>query len=392
MQQKVNFFLVFLLSILIPVAYIPDVYQNKIYYTIFSTIATLVLGFAFMLSFVYSHLFRRESFPKLLKVLILYIFILLVEFLVFYIGNLNINIQDLVSIIAIGMGIYVGFVNNLSIYQIKIIVIAYCIFAIVSGYLSISTYSSFTVYAVDYLVEGKNQIGQIISLCSVLSFILVYFESKKKIKFLMCCVCALSIFFLLVIKCKTAIFATMIVLVLLSFKLGSIDAVRKKLIIGVPLIILALNIFGETILDIVGLSGKTLSMEEFTTGRSERNYMAIKYILDNPISGELESYSYIPLIHNWVLLRLVRLGLVFSLPFILFYFYVLFYAVKQILKNKNWSFDKMGIFLIIVPYISSLAEPSAPFAPNTIYVMHYILLGVSLRKIKSANLIRCVGL
>lgn len=386
MQQKVNFFLVFLLSILIPIAYIPDVYTNKIYYTIFSTIATLVLGLAFGLSFVYSHLFKRERFPKLLKALMLYIFVLLVEFLVFYIGNLNINIQDLVSIIAIVMGIYVGFVNNLSIYQIKIIVIAYCIFAIVLGYFSMNTYTGFTIYTADYLVEGKNQVGQIIALCSVLSFIWVYFESKKKTKFLMCCVCVFSIFSLLVIKCKTAIFAVLIVMVLLSFKLGSIDTVRKKLIIGVPIIILVLIIFGETILNIVGLSGKMSSMDEFTTGRSTRNLIAIKYILDNPIFGELESYSYIPLIHNWVLLRVVRLGLVFSLPFILFYFYILFYAVKKILKNKNWSFDKMGIFLIIVPYISSLLEPSAPFAPNTIYIMHYILLGLSLQKMKSASL------
>ena len=219
MQQKVNFFLVFLLSILIPIAYIPDVYTNKIYYTIFSTIATLVLGLAFGLSFVYSHLFKRERFPKLLKALILYIFVLLVEFLVFYIGNLNINIQDLVSIIAIVMGIYVGFVNNLSIYQIKIIVIAYCIFAIVLGYLSMNTYTGFTIYTADYLVEGKNQVGQIIALCSVLSFIWVYFESKKKTKFLMYCVCVFSIFSLLVIKCKTAIFAVLIVMVLLSFSI-----------------------------------------------------------------------------------------------------------------------------------------------------------------------------
>lgn len=386
MQQKANFYLVLFLAIIIPIAYSPDIFLNKVYYNIFSTTATLLLGLAFGLSFLHFYIIRKEHFPKLLRVLIFFILIVAVEFLVFYAASLNINLQDLISIIAVTMGIYVGYANNFTIQQLKTIAIVYCIFALILGYLSISTYIGvFSVNVADYLVEGKNQVGQIIALCSVLSFILIYFESKKKIKFLLCCIFLLSIFFLFIIKCKTALLATIMVEIFMFFKLTKTNTLKKVLLSGIPITLLLLIMFSEsiipTILDMVGLSGKT-SMEELTTGRASRNDMAIEYTLKNPILGELKHYSNIPLIHNWILLRTVRLGLLFSLPFILFYFCILFHVGKKILKNKNWNIGNVGILLIIVPYISSMVEPGAPFSPNTVYIMHYIILGTSLRKIE----------
>lgn len=389
MVKKYNFIIITILAIIIPIAYTPEIYLNEAYYNIFSSIATLILGLLFGLSFFYSFIIKKERVPKFVRPLVIFIIIAAFEFLVFYTANLNINIQDLISIIAVTMGIYVGYTNHFTIKQLKTIAIVYCIFGLILGYLSISTYiGAFSVNMADYLVEGKNQVGQIVALCSILSFSLIYFEYNKLVKFLLCCIFLLSMFCLFIIKCKTALLATIMVEIFMFFKLTNTNTIKKVLLTGIPVVLLLFIIFNEsllsTILDMIGLSGKT-SMEELTTGRASRNDMALAYTLNNPILGELKHYSYIPLIHNWILLRTVRLGLFFSLPFILFYFYILFYVGKKILKTKTWNISNVGMFLVIVPYISSMVEPGAPFSPNTVYIMHYIIIGMSLSKFNSLN-------
>lgn len=383
MLKSVNFFLMLLLAVLIPIAYTPNIYLDHSLYVFFSNGITLLLGLIFGLTFFYYNILHKTKLPNLLKRLAGVVSIIGVEFLIFYAGGLNYNLQDLISLVAVVVALYVGCANNFSEKQIKGLIVVFCVFSIVLGYLSIDTYvGGFSVYVDDYLVEGKNQIGQLVALCVILSFCLFFFAKRNIYKALLCITFVLSFFFLLVIKCKTAIIASFAVMCFIFFKLSHRNTKQKVVLIGIPIVLMIGLFFYDNILsnvlDIVGLSGKS-SMEEISTGRASRNDMAIEYTFNNPILGELKHYSHIPLIHNWILLRIVRLGLIFSLPFVLFYLYILFYSGKRILKNKEWEIKNLGFLLIIVPYISSIVEPSAPFSPNTIYILHYLFLGIAIR-------------
>lgn len=383
MLKSVNFFLMLLLAVLIPIAYTPNIYLDHSLYMLFSNGITLLLGLIFGFTFFDCNILQKTKLPNLLKRLIGILSIIGVEFLIFYAGGLNYNLQDLISLVAVVVALYVGYANNFSEKQIKGLIVVFCLFSIVLGYLSIDTYvGDFSVYVDDYLVKGKNQVGQLLALSVFLSFYISFFEKKNVYRFLLYIVVVISFFFLFVIKCKTAIVATFVALCVVFYKLSHRNVRQKVFFMGIPIVLIIGLFFYDNILsnvlDIVGLSGKS-SMEEISTGRASRNDMAIEYIFSNPIFGELEHYSHIPQIHNWILLRVVAFGLVFSLPFLVFYVYVLFYSGKRMLKSKKWEIANLGFLLMLLPYISSMAEPEAPFAPNTVYTLHYLLLGIAIR-------------
>lgn len=381
MIKPINYYLLIIFAILIPIAYTPNIYLNKSLYTIYSNGITLLLGLLFALSFFQYSILKRRNVPNIIVKLLVAIVITAIEFLIFHTGKLNYNTQDLISLLAVTLGIYIGYTNDFNTNQIKIFIIVFCVFSVVLGYLSIGTYvGSFSVYAPDYLVDGKNQIGQLLSLCVVLSFYLIFLEEQKIIRVFILTLFALSFLFMVIIKCKTAILSSLFVIGFIFFKLSTTDTKKILFLVGFPLAGIICIFFYKTIingfLEIVGLAGKT-SMAEFTTGRSTRNEMAVDYILNNFFTGELIRYSNIPLIHNWILLRFTRYG-IYVFPFIAFYFSLLFYVLNRIIKTKNWNISNVGWLIVIPAYISSMVEPGAPFSPNTIYIIHYILLGIAL--------------
>lgn len=383
MLKLVNSFLVLLLAVFIPIVYTPNIYLDHSLYMLFSDGITLLLGLIFGFTFFDCNILQKTKLPNLLKRLTGILSIIGVEFLIFYAGDLNYSLQCLTSLVAVVVALYVGYANSFSVKQIKGLIVAFCLFSIVLGYLSIDTYvGNFSVYVADHLVKGKNQVGQLLALSVFLSFYISFFEKKNVYRFLLYIVVVISFFFLFVIKCKTAIVATFVALCVVFYKLSHRNVRQKVFFMGIPIVLIIGLLFFDNILssvlDIFGLSANS-SMDEITTGRTSRNDMAIEYIFSNPIFGELEHYSHIPQIHNWILLRVVAFGLVFSLPFLVFYVYILFYSGKRMLKSKKWEIANLGFLLMLLPYISSMAEPESPFAPNTVYTLHYLLLGIAIR-------------
>ena len=386
MLKRINIILILLLAALIPIAYTPNIYLNHSLYMVFSNSITLLLGLIFGFTVFKFNILNKERIPDLIKKLVYLVFIISVEFLFFYAKSLNFNIQDLISLIAVIIGLYVGYANNLTTIQIKSLIVVYCVFSIILGYLSIGTYvGNFSIYTADYLVEGKNQVGQLIALCVILSFYISFFEDKKIYKLLFYAIFVIAFFFMIIIKCKTAILASFFVVCLFIYKLFQRITKQKFFLVGLPIILIIGLFYLESIiynvLEIIGLTDKMSSMEDLTTGRASRNEKAINYILDNPFTGELINSSNIALIHNWLLLRLTRYG-IFAFPFIAFYLTIFIYSVKIIRKIKKWNFRNMGFLLVLVPYISSIVEPNAPFSPNTVYIIHYIILGIGISKCK----------
>lgn len=344
-----------------------------------------LLEITFMLSFFYKTFIIKEKSSNLLLFLFFLIFITSIEFLIFHAGNLNYEIRDLISIIVAYSAIYIGYsFSFFSQKQLKSIVFVFCLSSIIMAFICIKEYVGlFSVNVPDYLVKGKNQVGQLISQSAIVSFCILFMSKEAKTRGVFGVFFLISFFFLFIVKCKTATIATVFIVLFLIYKLSSTNFKKKYFLLGFPLILLIFFIYQaeitSSIINILGLEGKT-GIEDITTGRASRNAMAIDYILDNPIWGELFHYSNIPWIHNWLLLRIVRYGF-FSIPFLMFYFSIIIYVLKKILNIKVWNIYNIGIILFLVPYMSSFLEPEAPF--TTISILIYLMFGISLKYMSS---------
>lgn len=391
MLKKLIFLLLCFMQIFIVFAYLPSNYLDESLYSRNSTIITLLFGCAFGLV-VIKHLLSKTKikFCPLFKKLIIILLILLFEFFFLFALNLNLSNNDLLSLIMVVVAIYIGYVNDFSIKQIKLLIAIIVLSSLYLGYEAINVYvGAFDLYAADWQVMGKNQVGQLIALGIILSYIFFILETKKITKYLMLILFFILFFFLIIVKCKTAILAVFISVSIISFKSFNKETLKKYLLFGMPIFILFLVIYADELIlgifEVLGLEFGA-SVNELTTDRSSRNIEALQYIKNNPFQGELLNYSNIDLIHNWILIRAVRYGVLLILPMLIFYLMILFFGIREIYKTRLNNFFQIGCFLLIVPYISSFAEPGAPFSPGSMFCFIYVFLGIYLRNIQITNL------
>jgi hypothetical protein len=378
------------MQILIVFAYLPSNYLDESLYSRNSTLITLLFGGVLGLSMIRQFFSKTKiRFHSIFRKLITILLLLSFEFFVLFALSLNMSTNDLLSLVMVVGAIYIGYVCEFSIKQIKWLIVTIVLSSLYLGYEAINVYvGAFDLYAADWQVAGKNQVGQLIALGIILSYIFFVVETKKITKYLMLILFLILFFFLIIVKCKTAILAVFISVSIISFKSFNKETLKKCLLFGMPIFILFLVIYAdELILGVFELLGWEFgaSINELTTDRSSRNVEALQYIIKNPFQGELFSYSNVALIHNWILIRVVRYGVLLVLPMLIFYLMILFFGIREIYKTRSNNFFQIGCFLLIVPYISSLAEPEAPFSPGTVFIMIYIFLGIYLRNIQITN-------
>lgn len=70
-----------------------------------------------------------------------------------------------------------------------------------------------------------------------------------------------------------------------------------------------------------------------------------------------------------------------GIPFCYTLFYIIIFILKNIRRASVVNFEQIGVYLLIIPFIISLLEPSFPFGPGSVQVFTYILFGYSLNKI-----------
>lgn len=390
MLKKLIFFLLCFMQILIVFAYLPSNYLDESLYSRNSTLITLLFGGVLGLSMIRQFFSKTKiRFHSIFRKLITILLLLSFEFFVLFALSLNMSTNDLLSLIMVVGAIYIGYVCEFSIKQIKWLIVTIVLSSLYIGYEAINVYvGAFDLYAADWQVEGKNQVGQLIALGIILSYIFFILETKKITKYLMLILFFILFFFLIIVKCKTAILAVFISVSIISFKSFNKETLKKYLLFGMPIFILFLVIYvDELILGVFELLGLEFgaSVNDLTTDRASRNVEALQYIINNPFQGELFNYSRIPMIHNWILIRVVRYGVLLVLPMLIFYLMILFFGIREIYKTRLNNFFQIGCFFLIVPYISSLAEPSAPFSPGTVFIMIYIFWGIYLRNIQITN-------
>lgn len=371
-SNKIAIALLYLLIAAIFVSYIPVIYLTGLY-SVFS------LGIMGLMVLLVVFTFFRSYFLKnrFLVAMIAIIACLVVEFVVFTVGHLRYDMDDVRQVVIVFLCMIVGYTISMDEQQLSRMSLFYIIGSVLLGLYAIVFYTgSFSFEGDRTLITGKNQIGGMVAVGGAIAT--YFYLTSENRKGLYLALALLAFFVSAILRDRSAFVAFLFFAIVLSFKQFPFYKVFLVLIA-----MLLFYLFFKSTIDnffINSLIGRgDIDIEDLSTGRSARNAMGIQYLSSHFWVGELEESAHIPWIHNYLLLRLVRYG-VWSMFFILIYLLFVVKIFKEYFRYKELQFDKMGFFIPIIPFFISLLEPSFPFGPGTVQVFVYVLFGHALQQ------------
>lgn len=371
-NNKIAITLLYVLLAAVFISYIPMIYLTSLY-NVFSLGIMGVMVLLVIFTFFRSHFLKN----RFLVAIIAIIACLVVEFVVFTVGHLRYNMDDVRQIVIVFLCMIVGYTISMDEQQLSRLSLFYIIGSVLLGLYAIVFYTgSFSFEGDRTLITGKNQIGGMVAVGgAIATYFYLTFDNRKRMYFALA---LLAFFVSAILRDRSAFVAFLFFAIVVGFKQFPFYKVFMVLIA-----MLLFYLFFKSTIDnffINSLIGRgELDIEDLSTGRSSRNEMGIQYLSSHFWVGELEASANIPWIHNYLLLRLVRYG-VWSMFFILVYLMFVVKIIKEYFGDKELQFDKMGFFIPIIPFFISLLEPSFPFGPGTVQVFVYVLFGHALQQ------------
>lgn len=364
------------LVLLVVMAFSPPIVNNE---RLYSFVRVGVLGFLMILAFL-SKSYRALNNQFILNSLIIAVFSGIIVFFL-YAFSFRVGWHDVISLIIVILSISIGYSLSFTDGQIEFTLLVYGALSVVLGVYSMIYYvGAVTLADYMYAVDTKNLVGQIVATAGIG---LVVTTLKRHFMLIKIVLIGLIVILLFVLRCKTALVAFFLFAVFYYrhlFKSSSIFVLMVAVAIICVVYYTQIYSFLETVF--VGTKD-IVDLNDFTSDRLDRNRDGIAFFLSHPFFGELKIESGIQNIHNYVIKRLAGYGL-FSLPFIVFYFYYFISFIKQLLSFKNKRMDSTGLLMLIIPFFSSLLEPSAPFGPGLIQTVPFIFYGLYLRYYKAS--------
>lgn len=355
--------------------YHPLVFQTPLYDQ-FRLISTVVLACLVLLTFSTSKL-KRYSF---IKSYIFFVVFISIELLFFYSLSLNVVWLDLVQLVMVFFFILIGLGAEVTKKTFFLICTIYIIAALLLAVTSINYYlGGFNLEANQFLIEGKNQLGVIVAVGGGISFYLCH--HSKGIAFFTFVSLAIAILFaLLIIRCRTALVAYVLFAIIYVWLFWPKN---RKTYFFIALIGISILNY-ETIVDIIDTvlfnNEEITDVNALSTSRFNRNIQGLAFLSNHFFTGELIEKAEIGWIHNYVLLKFVRYG-IWALPFLGIYLVFVVQIIKSLIHKEN-DLLTIGVYVLIIPFICSLLEPSAPFGPGTVQITSYLLFGIYLNKKK----------
>lgn len=372
MLENIKRYLLYFVIILVAISYYPPLYSVEAIYSAIRLGLYAVVILLVILTFSFKSLLKNS----LLKVGGTVILLILLEFLVFYAFDLRFEFSDVWQLIIVLLCISIGFnLKNVGVGRVNQLLQLYAAIGVSVGLISFNFYKDAISELNVYAIEGKNQLGLIISSASAVALYLGISLPKLSKQWVFRFFFLSGMTILLLMGARSAFAA---LLVFASIFLYKALTRKQRIWCGIILIVILVCSFDFLFTMLIGNHDAT-DLNSISTGRLERNILGIAYISEHFWEGELYHASNIPWIHNYVILRLVKYG-VWSFLFLFFYFYLFARIASNVLKVRRWvRLENVGFFLLIVPYFISLLEPSAPFGPGSNVFMLYIILGITMR-------------
>ncbi len=366
---------------LVLLSYVPDIINNERLYDSLRIINYVLFGSLFLLAFNFKDLVSSRIIS--FYAIILYIF--LAETLIFLYLNLDKEFSDFIELTLPFASIVIGYSLSYTQRKYKLILITFCLLALIPGVLSVFEYvGSFTIMD-QYSTEHKNALGALLANYATIIICLAHMEDAGKFRkmryilyFVLFCAC------ILVLRARAAFLALMCVMILvlwLNIKLNKYRyLIITGLFTGIILLFLSRGFIIPAFLHDFFFGGKDITdLNAISSGRIERNIAAIRLIADYPLFGELSTSEHLRTVHNYILLKVSQLGLLGSLPIMLLYFFIAWTIIKNVFMIKQIGLENSGYIIMIIPLIISLFEPSYPFGPGSVQVIAFLMFGYSLK-------------
>ena len=380
-QNIIGFSILSLFVFLLGLSYHPSYRENP-------SVSTF-LTVCFMLLFIATFSIKSASASKEIKYVFRCVLLSLVAYMctsTFFSDTLYFG--EVRALTMCLMAITIGWCLDLSSRYVMVISVLYSLVSVSMGYLQMSQNVGGFIIENQYLTDDKNAIGVMLATSTLIMF---YYATiifnKNKLLALMCVIISIFSFAIsLTIRARAdSLSALTVVFVFLILRYFS-EIKIKSILYSIIIVLCLMYLLPESISDYI-YNSFFLNYEnkDVSAGRTERNIFAIEFLRDNFFVGNLDVGLDIPKVHNYILHKLFNFGVIFSIPFLVVYFYILLKSSKAMLKISLFDIKSVGIIAILVPFVVSLFEYSFPFGPGTATIFNYVLLGLFLRESQKTN-------
>lgn len=376
MKQKIAKYLLLATLAMIIVSYLPWVYMTIIYYILrYAIMACMATSFGLTFSI------EKYGSERFIRLFLLTILIVGIEFLAFQLSGKHYRPSDLTQLIVACLCIGIGTTLDYDTKQWANICYYYTIGLIIMCVINCFFWAGNLIVPEHYMLdEGKNQIGGIVAIAGAAMYFFAIKIKEQRTHFLIAFI--LTLLILVLIRARSDCFALIACALFLSIK--DLDwhfqwnTKTVLTILGILLIgyIMYVGFISDELTRFM-VGGKSSSdIDVLTSNRWERNQKGIEFFLNDPLHGEQKEESGILIIHNYILLRMVRYG-IWSFPLVAFYLYFGIKTICVLFKERKTDLRDMGYVVCMIPLLVSFVEPNFPYGPGSVQMLAFLLLGAT---------------
>lgn len=294
----------------------------------------------------------------------------------------DLMLEDARAILLSLLAMVIGWQLNFDRKKLYRVLLAYAGLVLYVGLMQVITNIGGFVILDLYKSDNKNALGVMLSTSAIIFvFVRLNWNGVGWVRFVSLVAAFLTILVLLTIRARTATLSCGLILLYVFFERYKKRNLGIHLIIGVALIAILYIIMPEFAKEYIHNSFfQHFEDQDITTNRLSRNEAGLRFISQHFWVGNLNANATLYWIHNYPLEKMYKYGIIFSFPILLIYLYLLIVSIKKSAKADNRNIDNIGFYLLLVPYIVSMAEPTFPFGPGTATIFNFIVFGNSLRK------------
>lgn len=312
-----------------------------------------------------------------------FFFIILYYLITFSFFGTDKMLEDARAILISLLAILIGWQLNFGKKELYVVLLAYAGLVLYVGLMQvIVNIGGFEILDL-YESDHKNALGVMLS-TSVIIFLFVGLNWQEIgwARFVFFVAALVTIVVILTIRARASTIGCVIVLLYVFFARYKKRNFVIYLIVGIVLIVILYNVIPDAVKDYVYNSFyQNYENDDVTSDRLNRNRAALRFLSQHFWLGNLNVYTNLDWIHNYPLEKMYKYGFIFSFPILVLYLFLLAVSFFKSVKADNRNIYCIGCYLLLVPYIVSMAEPTLPFGPGTATIFNFIFFGIFLRKI-----------
>ena len=295
--------------------------------------------------------------------------------------------SDLRSIAICLVSIMIGWQMRLSERRFWWLLMAFSGFTLFVGLMQVFTNVGGFIISDQYLTDNKNALGVLLASTTVVLVLLGMNQRRTIIlKIIILSLAVLSFFILLTIRARGSTVTVLLMLLYIFYERFKGRNFVVYLLGVLILLVIVLMVLPDSFIEYF-TDSFTLNREgDITSGRAQRNQAGLSFLAQYPLFGNLGKNVDVGIIHNYLLNRTFAFGLVFVFPIFLMFVFILVFDIKRSICANNRENGNIGYYLLLIPFIISMAEYSFPYGPGTATVFNFLLFGMSLKYTANSEL------